>query len=476
MAEEQLDSILGRIGSQPLERQPGLLREEQAKLIPKISEAQYGENGTKRAELETEIATKEAGLQKGQEISGLAEADILEKQTEIKKHGIPTFKPTQEDLGSYAQLGSMVATLGLMLGNGGKESSRMAIGSMTGMLNGWRQGRKDLYEKESKAFDYEVKRIDSIRKDLQNDLNMAQKLWATKRTEAMTIAELAARKAGTNSILSAYIRRGDLNGAQQMLASAQKTAEEAIKEKEKAEIAKQTRNYRDLQLRLSAERNKIAASKAAAGKGGAGLLKPGAEVTKNYLGQNALVSDMQDISNDLKNPKIRKLIKDNRLESFASEELGKIVAQIANDELPSELRKFLVKIRNVRNNYYLSISGKAVTGGEALRNYGVVPQPGDTAEFMSDKVDSMIGQINRTILQNQKLYGLPPLDTATLNTFRSEKPDSTFDIRSLNINDQDSPNIESSVRSAFGEYDPTKYDYRSNPNTGQMERKLKAQR
>jgi hypothetical protein len=211
-------------------------------------------------------------------------------------------------------------------------------------------------------------------------------------------------------------------------------------------------------------------------KGGAGLLKPGAEVTKNYLGQNALVSDMQDISNDLKNPKIRKLIADNRLESFASEELGKIVAQIANDELPSELRKFLVKIRNIRNNYYLSISGKAVTGGEALRNYGVVPQPGDTAEFMSDKVDAMIGQINRTILQNQKLYGLPPIDTATLNTFRSEKPDSTFDIRSLDINDQDSSSIESSVRSAFGEYDPAKYDYRRNPDTGKMERKQKAQR
>jgi hypothetical protein len=405
MAEEQLDSILGRIGSQPLEKQPGLLREEQAKLIPKISEAQYGETGTKRAELETEIATKEAGVLKGQEISGLAEADILEKQTEIKKHGIPTFKPTQEDLGSYAQLGSMVATLGLMLGNGGKESSRMAIGSMTGMLNGWRQGRKDLYEKESKAFDYEVKRIDSIRKDLQNDLNMAQKLWATKRTEAMTIAELAARKAGTNSILSAYIRRGDLNGAQQMLASSEKTALEAIKEKEKFEIRKETTDYRNRQLSLSEARNRIAQNRAAAGGDKDDRAKATTPDVREYRALDTQERLWGRMKEKLSDENFRKRFDDLGIKKLFFEPLaGDGVMSLVSKSMSAKLAEATAKkdpeilgllqdILQVRNAYYLVQSGKAVTGGEAARNFFVTAQPTDAASVLVSKIDRAIKDV-----------------------------------------------------------------------------------
>jgi hypothetical protein len=78
-------------------------------------------------------------------------------------------------------------------------------------------------------------------------------------------------------------------------------------------------------------------------------------------------------------------------------------------EIPQELRQFLTKVRDVRNNYYLDISGKAVTGGEALRNYGTVPQPGDAPEVMDDKIAGMEGRINGKIKTYQTLYGLPKL-------------------------------------------------------------------
>ena len=125
------------------------------------------------------------------------------------------------------------------------------------------------------------------------------------------------------------------------------------------------------------------------------------------------------------------MIDDYRLEGFASEELGKIGAQIANEQLPSELRQFLVKIRNIRNNYYLTISGKAVTGGEALRNYGVVSQPGDSAAVMSDKTDAMLAQANRSINQYRTLYGLPAIDVESMKQLRETGKDGTFDIRQL---------------------------------------------
>jgi hypothetical protein len=79
-------------------------------------------------------------------------------------------------------------------------------------------------------------------------------------------------------------------------------------------------------------------------------------------------------------------------------------------DIPADLQKFLTKVRDMRNNYYLNISGKAVTGGEALRNYGVVPQPGDTADRMINKLDGMSSRINQNIMLKQQLFGLPELD------------------------------------------------------------------
>jgi hypothetical protein len=63
----------------------------------------------------------------------------------------------------------------------------------------------------------------------------------------------------------------------------------------------------------------------------------------------------------------------------------------------------------MRNNYYLTISGKAVTGGEALRNYGVVPQPGDTQEMMLDKIGGMERRVDQKIGAYQGLYNLPDI-------------------------------------------------------------------
>ena len=76
-------------------------------------------------------------------------------------------------------------------------------------------------------------------------------------------------------------------------------------------------------------------------------------------------------------------------------------------DIPPELSKFLNKVSQVRNNYYLNISGKAVTGGEALRNYGVVSQPGDTPEKMAIKMDSMLENVEQNIDTKRQLFTLP---------------------------------------------------------------------
>jgi hypothetical protein len=102
-------------------------------------------------------------------------------------------------------------------------------------------------------------------------------------------------------------------------------------------------------------------------------------------------------------------VQDYRAQAFAEEEFGKTIAQLLKTEIPSKLRTFLTKIRDVRNNYYLDISGKAVTGGEAMRNYGTVPQPGDPPEVIRDKVGGMSGRVGDKISLYTQIYNLPEI-------------------------------------------------------------------
>ena len=409
-----------------------------------------------------DIAVKEAeATQLG--LSAEQQRGLTEKtQREIEKNPFPTFKPSQEDAVSYSQLGSLVGTLGMMLGSGAKGSAKVAIGAMTGMMKGWQSGRKELWDREVKVFDKEVQRIKAVHGSIYKDLDLGLKQLATDREAGRAKLMSAAWKAGTGSVIATLINNGRAQDALKVVRDGYKLSSDIDKRVQDIAIAQ--RRHEDQLAAQAAQRAatleaaRIRAA-AQAAKGGGGLLKPGAEVTKNYLGQNALLADMQDIAKDLKNPKMRKLIDDYRLEGFASEELGKIVAQIANDELPSDLRKFLVKVRNVRNNYYLTISGKAVTGGEALRNYGVVSQPGDSATAMADKTESMIKQVDRTISQYQRLYGLPSVEAGMLDSLRTPTENSTFDVRSMPVEDAQSTGIADAATTAFGSYDPSRYTY-----------------
>jgi len=170
---------------------------------------------------------------------------------------------------------------------------------------------------------------------------------------------------------------------------------------------RETMEQRDRIAREQAVLREKLATIAASGKG-QGTLKPGAKVTEGYIADNILKTDVEGLIKDLSNPALQQQIKANRIEAFLTEE-SKVLNQVLAKEIPPELQQFLTKVRDIRNNYYLNISGKAVTGGEALRNYGTVPQPGDDASVMVNKLNGMSGRISDSILLKQQLFRLPNL-------------------------------------------------------------------
>jgi len=164
---------------------------------------------------------------------------VEEAKRKEEKDPFPTFQPTQEDAMSYGQLGSMIATLGVMLGSGGKASAKVALGSMSGMMSGWQKGRKDLWEKEAKTFDKEMARMKSIREGITKDLEMGMKLAATDREASRARFAAAAHKAGANSIIQAQLDRGQ-NEAALATSKSMFTLEQGVKEKRRIAAARQT--------------------------------------------------------------------------------------------------------------------------------------------------------------------------------------------------------------------------------------------
>ena len=237
------------IKQSPLKDRESLYQEKKAKLLKGSVLADVAFEREKSAR---EVGVKQAGAEESQRQTLLQEKEMQEGIAKRDKYALPTFTPSQEDLGTYAQLASSIMTMGLLIGAGGKSSAKIAVASMTGMLKGWKEGRKDLYERESRNFEKESARISNIRKDIQSDLDRAMKLWPTKRKDAIALIETARYKAGTDSVLGAMLYKGNYDGAMKLLESARKADEVKLKHEQdiaaRAETARLTAQYRASRL------------------------------------------------------------------------------------------------------------------------------------------------------------------------------------------------------------------------------------
>jgi len=361
-------------------------------------------------------------------------SDIDANQLKKDEYPRPEFHPTKENLASLGALFSMVSTLGMIVGSSGKMGANNAMNAMTGMLKGWQAGRKDLYEKEVKEFDKEYKRITDLRNEIEKQLEKSIQLRGIDKEASYAAGQQAIALAGTNSVLGNMLNKGNVEGALQLLNSGL-TVDFKVKEfKQKEEDARLKRlqqtqgNFQILQKADgsivmydpknpvgtaieygpdSPEAKRFFGSQKLGAASGAGP-KATAKAVDGFRSKLILNEDLNDLRKDLSDPKMVNLIKQYRVEAFFTEE-GKWLNQAINSNIPNELQEFLTKVRDIRNNYYLDISGKAVTGGEALRSYGTVPQPGDNPEMMVNKINGMQKRVQNQISFDQQFYKFPDI-------------------------------------------------------------------
>ena len=140
------------------------LMREAAKLRVSAGKDEY-EFGKKKAEL------TEKTMQPLIQEERAGRAKFAERQKEVTDQMTKPFEVPQPMMADFASLGGMLAITASMLGNAGKQPASQAMAAMTGVLDGYQKGRKDLIDRSFKEFDVNMKRLQALQKAIDVELN-----------------------------------------------------------------------------------------------------------------------------------------------------------------------------------------------------------------------------------------------------------------------------------------------------------------
>ena len=123
-----------------------------------------------------------------------AEGTYKERMAETP---LPAFAPSEDNAQTLGALFSGINIIGALMSRGaGRNSAMSAMKSMTGMLEGYRTGRMDLYKRERDVFEKSYKRIQDIQTQFAKDMDRALKIAEVDLESGRAEAQYAAASAG----------------------------------------------------------------------------------------------------------------------------------------------------------------------------------------------------------------------------------------------------------------------------------------
>jgi hypothetical protein len=112
------------------------------------------------------------------------EAQIMSQYGSVLSKPYEEFKPSQESASGFAALGSLLMVAGGMMGGGGRMAGIGAMNNIAGMMKGYQQGRKDLYEQERTQFEENMKVFEKNRTLIKEAFDRALKMAPYNLTTA----------------------------------------------------------------------------------------------------------------------------------------------------------------------------------------------------------------------------------------------------------------------------------------------------
>ena len=323
-----------------------------------------------KGEAEGDVARREFNIQQGQLRKGAeAErglADEARKQYTAYEAGLKApgeFAIPEYTASDYAKGAAQRLVSAFVIGGLTKQSARSQLEMIKQMQDAEDRGLDQEFVAARMKFDEAEKAKDKHNKRLKERFDMLMDLASKDRTAALAQAKLIEADVG-EGLIAAKIRSGQWGEAKKLFDNAMENMDK---------------------LRLIQAKE--------AGKTGAGL-KPGVTATDRFAMRVKLKSISDRMQEMLKNPEFQKKLDGYRVDLFLQEQ-SPYLDQLLQGQVPEDVRSFAILAKTFRNQKYREESGLAVTSYEQLRQYGAVPQPGDSAKVLSDKLKTLdTGLIN----------------------------------------------------------------------------------
>lgn len=244
---------------------------EEVKTPEQATKAQaelYGQMEPQRqrlAEMEVEKGRVDAANRARLAESELTKVQTAESEREriYKTNPFPKLNPTQENVQSLATLFSLIGVVGFGVGGEGKMSAMGSLKAMTGMMKGWQQGRKDLWDRETKEFEKNMAATKAILDAADKEVDRIYKILPFDRQKAES--EMAALTASLGGQI--LKQKTEMQGIEQgilYIKDLKKTNDDAYdrafkerKETREAEHARQMEKFKEREIDISKQRLEI---------------------------------------------------------------------------------------------------------------------------------------------------------------------------------------------------------------------------
>lgn len=335
---------------------------------------------TKRLfETEREIAQKEQPF-------------LQEALTSMKDRLRPAedFVPTRENVGDLTALFGLLAVTTFMSGGNGKYSGMASLNNLSGAMDGYRRGKKDLFAQELKNWEKNFQVTKDWNDRQYADYKMALDTYIKNPALGMAMFKEAGAKE-PDGLVNALINRGEIR----------KVVETAAQRVKQLGQAEQRLNEIEMKALLK-------------GKAEPKGARVTAEVDKGLREAEFGLTMFNQIEAKLADPKVAKALDNSRfLRSLLEtpKELTPVERYVRTtfyQQLPKEAQELVTLLASVRNSYYRQISGQAVTGGEAARNFFAVIQPSDNTGEIANKIRVSKPRYADTLLSAVDDYDLTP--------------------------------------------------------------------
>ena len=385
--DSALLSAIGVSGSVPTESEG--LRGIREQALVKKGEAEAGTAEAKRqASMRREAGEAEL-YKKEREVTEPYREKYLEKMEDR-----PYPPPTKDNFKDFATMFSVISALTFAVGGKGRGSGMQAMAALNGAVDGYNKGNRDAFDRGMKEFDKKLAEYKTSLEGTREALRMVVEKEGLRTKEG--IARLKQAELNDQGVTAALLRENRIKDAINHV-------DNLIRKTDAVE--KQNQTLKD----------RVAFAQVVKGikgddEGRITLTTQPEAVMRNARTTLGLANIIEKA---LENKKVREEFDSSQLLRIILETpkeqdaLRKLVSQNIYQTLTPATQKLFTQIATMRNDYFRQISGQAVTGSEAARNFFATVSPSDNSATLINKIDVIRPRLVQELNEIVEGYKIP---------------------------------------------------------------------